>query len=132
MAQPESQLSRKIMTALREQGYFCYKNHGGPTMMAGLPDICVCAEGLFIMIETKMPADRQNVSTRQRYVHGQIRRAQGLVFVACGVLEALERTREAIDWLHHEKELLNNGQFDIPEEKMMSFPWGYDRKPEDL
>ncbi len=98
--------------------------------MAGLPDLIVCAEGFFIGIETKMPTDRENVSKRQQYVHGRIRQAQGLSFVACGPNEAVERVRDAVDWLHHEKELLNNGQFDIPEHKMMSFPWGYDRDDE--
>jgi Holliday junction resolvase len=58
MSQAESNLSRKIMAALRAHGYFCFKVHGGPTMMAGLPDIIVCAQGLFIGLETKMPQTR--------------------------------------------------------------------------
>jgi len=132
MTQPEAKRSREIMTALRAEGYFCFKVHGGPTMMAGLPDIIVCAEGFFIGVETKMPSERQDVSLRQRYVHRLIRKAQGLSFVACSANEALAQVREAVEWLHEQKRVLGNGAFDISEEDMMSFPWGYDRKPEDL
>jgi hypothetical protein len=48
MAQAESKLSRDIMCALRLEGWFCFKVHGSEHMMAGLPDIVVCANGYFI------------------------------------------------------------------------------------
>lgn len=90
MAQPESKLSREIMRALRLRGYFCFKVHGNEHMMAGLPDIVVCAKGQFIGIESKMPDKRHNTSARQKHVHGEIKAAGGTVFVACSVDEALE------------------------------------------
>jgi Holliday junction resolvase len=97
MSQAESTLSRKIMAALRAHGYFCFKVHGGPTMMAGLPDIIVCAQGLFIGLETKMPQTRNNTSPRQDHVHGQIRAARGVAAVVCSAREALEVIREALE-----------------------------------
>lgn len=89
-SQPESRLSRQIMTALRLEGYFCFKVHGSETMMAGLPDIVVCARGHFIGLETKMPQKRSNTSARQDFVHQQIRDSGGKVEVVCSVSEALE------------------------------------------
>lgn len=97
MAQGEAKLSRKIMDALRLKGYFCFKVHGSEFMMAGLPDIMVCADGLFIGLETKLPSTRGNVSPRQAYVHSLIENAGGTAVVVCSPQEALDRVAEVID-----------------------------------
>jgi len=89
MSQGESKLSRKIMDALRIKGYFCFKVHGSEYMMAGLPDIIVCANGLFIGLETKLPSTRGDVSPRQAYVHSLIENAGGVAHVVCSPPEAL-------------------------------------------
>lgn len=94
--QAESRLSLKIQKALRARGWFCFKVHGGPMMPAGLPDIICCAEGLFVGLETKMPAKRSNVSVRQEYVHGLIRKADGYVKVVCTDIEAIMAVEEAL------------------------------------
>jgi len=96
MAQRESRLSRKIQERLRGEGYFCFKVHGSEAMMAGLPDIVVCAEGLFIGLETKNPETRSNVSPRQHYVHEKIKQAKGSVFVVTSPEEAVQVIRDAI------------------------------------
>ncbi|MCA1807234.1 MAG: VRR-NUC domain-containing protein [Actinobacteria bacterium] len=96
MAQAEARLSRKIMEALRAEGYFCFKVHGSEYMMAGLPDIIVCAEGLFIGLETKRTSTRSNVSPRQEYVHELIRTAGGTAAVICSPAEALIAVKTAI------------------------------------
>lgn len=96
MSQAESKLSRKIMDALRLEGYFAFKVHGSEFMMAGLPDIIVCAEGRFIGLETKLPDTRGNVSPRQALVHSQIRDAGGIATVVCSPAEALEAVRAAL------------------------------------
>lgn len=96
MAQRESKLSRHIMEALRREGHFCFKVHGGPTMTAGLPDIIVCARGVFIGLETKNPESRGNVSPRQRLVHTMIERAEGYAAVVCSVGEAIDAVNEAL------------------------------------
>jgi hypothetical protein len=105
--QPESKLSRAIMSALRARGIFCFKIHGGPTMMAGLTDIVACVPvwtanapsaprtrlGLFIGFETKMPGGV--VSPIQEHRHAEIRAASGLVCVPHSVAEALA----FLDWV---------------------------------
>lgn len=96
MAQAESNLSRKIMNALRIAGHFCFKVHGGETMMAGLPDIIVCAEGLFIGLETKVPGKEYNTSARQEFIHTKIRDAGGTATVVSSVEEALRVVGEAV------------------------------------
>ena len=93
MAQPESRLSRQIMGALRLEGYFCFKVHGNEHMMAGLPDIIVCARGLFIGLEVKMPGKEYNTSARQEFVHTQIRNAGGQAIVVSSVDQALAACR---------------------------------------
>lgn len=96
MSQPESKLSRKIMDRLRIEGYFAFKVHGDEFMMAGLPDLIVCANGLFIGLETKMPNSRGNVSPRQSYVHSLIEAAEGRAVVVCSPQEAVD---EVEAWL---------------------------------
>lgn len=96
MSQPEARLSRKIMDALRADGYFCFKVHGSEYMMAGLPDIIVCAKGLFIGLETKLPSTRDNTSARQKYVHSLIEAAQGTAQVVCSVNEARQAVSDAL------------------------------------
>lgn len=96
MAQAESKLSRKILDALRADGYFAFKVHGSEYMMAGLPDIIVCAKGKFIGLETKLPSTRSNVSPRQSYVHDLIRAAEGMAEVVCSPAEALEVVKRAL------------------------------------
>lgn len=96
MSQGESKLSRKIMDALRIKGYFCFKVHGSEFMMAGLPDIIVCANGLFIGLETKLPSTRGDVSPRQVYVHSQIENAGGIATVVCSPAEALAVVEKAL------------------------------------
>lgn len=97
--QPESRLSRNIAKALRLDGHFVFKIHGGPTMMAGLPDLIVCADGHFIGLETKMPEKRNNTSARQDYIHEQIREAGGEVFVVTSVEEARQVVRDVLNIL---------------------------------
>lgn len=96
MAQRESALSRKIMTAIRAEGHFCFKVHGSEYMMAGLPDIIVCADGLFIGLETKHPETRNDVSPRQVIVHSQIENAGGYAQVVCSPAEALAAISKAL------------------------------------
>lgn len=57
-----------------------FKIHGGPTMMAGLPDLIACVNGQFIGIEVKQPGQKPSVV--QEFVHRKIRKAGGDVIVA--------------------------------------------------
>lgn len=96
MSQPESKLSRKIMDAIRLQGHFVFKVHGSEFMMAGLPDLIVCAEGKYIGLETKLPSTRGNVSPVQRLVHTKIEHAGGVARVVCSPAEALAVIEEVL------------------------------------
>lgn len=96
MSQRESKLSGKIMAALRLEGWFCFKVHGGPTMMAGLPDIVCCAEGIFVGLETKNPESRSHVSPIQEHVHDKIKDAGGVAVVVCSPSEAIAAVRAAL------------------------------------
>lgn len=96
MTQAESKLSRDIMKKLRIEGYFCFKVHGNEHMMAGLPDIIVCANGYFIGLETKMPEKRNHTSVRQDYVHSLIADAGGTAVVVTSPHEALEVVRRVL------------------------------------
>lgn len=109
MAQPESKLSRDIMAALRARGIWCMKIHGGPTMMAGAPDIIACVPvtvneavadgiglacedrtmGLFVGFETKTPTGGDPSAIQQR-VHDNIRASSGMVFVPRSVQDAID------------------------------------------
>ena len=95
MSQPEARLSRQIMAALRERGAFVWKNHGGPTMMSGLPDIAGVWHGKFIAIETKMPGNNPSAIQERRIA--EIRAAGGRVVVAHSVAEALTVLRPRRD-----------------------------------
>lgn len=66
-------------------------------MQAGLPDIIVCAEGIFVGLETKNPESRSDVSERQKLTHQQIRDVGGgHVYVVCSQKEAIDAVREAL------------------------------------
>ena len=93
MSQKESKRSRDIMAALRAEGWFCFKVHGTELVMAGLPDVIVCAEGFFIGLETKQPDKRSNTSGRQDFVHDQIRKAGGMAQVVVTPAEAVDAVR---------------------------------------
>ncbi|ANA85741.1 endonuclease [Gordonia phage Cozz] len=95
MSQPEARLGRQIRKALEERGAFMFKIHGGPTMMAGLPDLIGVWHGRFIAVEVKMPGN--GPSKIQERVMDRIRQAGGRVVVAHSVPEALEVLRPRRD-----------------------------------
>jgi hypothetical protein len=70
-------------------------------MMAGLPDIIVCADGQFIGLETKLPSSRGNVSPVQSYVHSKIEHAGGVAQVICSPQEALDVVERALNKVSH-------------------------------
>jgi Holliday junction resolvase len=85
------------MAALRNEGWFVFKIHGSAYMMAGLPDLVVCAEGRFIGLETKMPEKRSNVSPRQKIVLAAIVAAGGVSAVVCSPEEAVTVVKGALE-----------------------------------
>lgn len=86
--QPEARIGKRIREYIENAGGFVFKVHGGPQMMAGLPDLIACIQGVFIGIEVKQPG--QNATARQIFVHNMIRRSGGHVVVAHSVEEAAD------------------------------------------
>lgn len=95
MSQPESRLSRDIRRELEARDAFVFKIHGGPTMMAGLPDLIGCYRGAFFGIESKMPGNEPTEVQLLR--HAQIRESHGLVYVCQSMPEALNLLDEIDD-----------------------------------
>ena len=95
MAQRESKLSRKIMAELEKRGAFCFKVHGGPFMVVGLPDIICCYRGRYLAFETKTPNGGKTTPV-QRLVHSKIVKAGGVAVVIRSVEQALQYL-DAID-----------------------------------
>lgn len=94
MSQPEARLSAQIRTELIKRGAWGFKIHGGPTMMAGLPDLIFCYRGQFVGLEVKMPEGV--VSTIQKRRIKEIRDAGGRAYVVRSVKSAV-RVLERID-----------------------------------
>lgn len=78
------------MAALKLEGWWCTKMHGSEFMESGLPDIMVCARGLFVGLEVKMPGKEGNTSPRQDLVHTRVNAAGGLAVVVSSVEDAVE------------------------------------------
>lgn len=101
MSQPEARLGAQIRKACAARGAFIFKIHGGPTMMAGLPDLIACYRGIFLGIEVKMPGNKPSAIQLRR--HDEIAAANGAVIVAYSVsdvmtcLDALDAELDSLD-----------------------------------
>lgn len=93
MSQPEARIGTRIRKFLEEHGVFVFKVHGGPQMMAGLPDLIACVDGRFVGIEVKQPGQRP--APRQLFVHSLIMRAKGEVIVATSVDDVTHLVNDA-------------------------------------
>lgn len=85
--QGEARLSTKIMREWKKRGVWCYKVHGGPMQLNGVPDISGVYKGLSIWCETKLAYNK--LSPIQAHRIGEIRKAGGFVVVAYSVEEAV-------------------------------------------
>jgi hypothetical protein len=62
----EKDLNKKIRTALHDPpDTVCWRNHGGPHSIRGLPDIVGCSEGLMFAFEVKLPGEEKNLTPLQ-------------------------------------------------------------------
>jgi penicillin-binding protein-related factor A (putative recombinase) len=67
------------MDVIRARGGFVMKIHGGPTMMAGVPDITGVYRGKSLWFETKLPGNKPTpIQLRRLY---QIQQAGGIAYV---------------------------------------------------
>jgi len=93
MVQPETRIVRKIKEYLTEEGIFHFKVWGNEHMMAGLPDLICCVNGLFVGMEVK--TEEGDTTARQVYVHQRIRQSLGIVGVVRSVSDAENLVRFA-------------------------------------
>ncbi len=90
---PESTLKDAIQTALRAEGAWVYKVHGGPYSQQGIPDLLVCYQGKFLGLEVKVTGKK--ASPRQQWVMGRISEAGGTVATVWSVTDALAALLQA-------------------------------------
>lgn len=86
----ESQLSKKIVDALRRRGAWAVKTHGDPRQRRGLPDVLACYKSFFIGLEVKLPPKRENVTKLQRDTLDRIRAAEGEAIIVTSVQEVMK------------------------------------------
>lgn len=96
MSQPEARLGSEIRRECIKRGAFAFKVHGGPTMMAGLPDLIMCYRGQFIGMEIKVPDPSSQPSKIQRRRIAEIRESGGRAYVVRSVASAM-RILDAVD-----------------------------------
>lgn len=89
----ESDLVYLILKALKAEGGFWVKIHGGAYQVSGLPDIIGCYKGRFVALEVKMPGRLSTLSKRQRLVLSRVRHSGGTAAVVVDVQGALEVVR---------------------------------------
>ena len=87
-AKPETLLVQRIIKALRHEGAFVLKVHGGPYQVAGVPDLLCCVRGRLIGLEVKVGSN--NATPLQEKTMADIRAAGGIAAVVRSVEEALE------------------------------------------
>ena len=86
----ESTLTTNILKALRAEGGWWFKVHGGPFQQAGVPDIVGVFDGVFFGVEVKLPGRPHPVTKLQRYTLHRIHAARGVAVVVESVQDALD------------------------------------------
>lgn len=86
----ESQLTRRILKALKDHGGFWVKIHGSANQVTGLPDIVGCYKGRFVGLEVKLPDGSHKLSERQRLMLTRIEQQGGISAVVTSPRGALE------------------------------------------
>ena len=74
--QTEARLVESIRKRLKADGWYTWKNHGGPMSQAGLPDIMAVRGGRLLVIEAKVgrnqPTRLQALTLESLATHGAI------------------------------------------------------------
>ena len=86
----ESQLTKKIVAALRDAGVWAVKIHGGPHQSRGLPDVIACCDGQMIGLEVKLPAKRHTVTRLQAITLRDLSNHGAVTAVVTSEQEALD------------------------------------------
>lgn len=87
---PESRLTKKILTALREIPASWWVKIPGGAFLSGIPDILGCVRGHFYALEVKSPETGHGVTALQALTIDAINAAGGTARVVRSVTEAVE------------------------------------------
>lgn len=87
----EKAITKEIRTYLEREGWFVWKNHGGPMSQAGLPDLMAVRNGYFIAIEVKN--SRGSVTPMQSHFLKKLQEQGFNAFVARSAWEVAERLK---------------------------------------
>lgn len=90
----EADLTKRIISAVKKEGAFAQKIHGGTFQSRGLPDIILCYISFFIGLEVKLPGKEDTVSDLQRKKLWDIYNAGGIGMMVTSVQQALDVLQE--------------------------------------
>lgn len=84
----EKSLTNSIKAALKREGWWVLKIHGGGMQIPGLPDLLCCKDGIAVWLEVKVPGGKP---TKLQVARMEEIRKQGgcTVAVVTSVAEAL-------------------------------------------
>jgi Holliday junction resolvase len=87
----EADLSKRMVTLIRNRGGWAVKTHGDPRQRRGLPDIIASYRSQFIGLEVKLPGRESTLTPLQADTLEGIRKSGGLGAMATSVpqVEAL-------------------------------------------
>lgn len=90
----EKDLNKKIRTALHDPpDTVCWRNHGGPHSIRGLPDIVGCSEGFMFAFEVKLPGKEKNLTKLQAKKLRDLADAGAITAVVTTVVQARKELR---------------------------------------
>jgi len=83
-------LTKEIVIALKKNGCFAVKIHGGPYQVAGLPDIVGCYQGRFFGLEVKLPGKEHKLTAKQNLTLRRIKEAGGISGMVIDPIQAVD------------------------------------------
>lgn len=93
----EKDLNKKIRTALHDPpSTVCWRNHGGPHSIRGLPDIVGCSEGFMFALEVKLPGREGNLTPLQAKKLRDLEAAGAITAVVTTVVQAREVVQRGV------------------------------------
>jgi hypothetical protein len=87
----EKDLNKRIRNRLNGlPDTICFRIHGGPHGVRGLPDIVGCSEGFMLAFEVKLPGKERNLTPIQAKKLRDLEAAGAITAVVTTVKEAME------------------------------------------
>jgi Holliday junction resolvase len=84
----EAQLQKRMRETLIKEGALCWRNHGGPHSIRGIPDIVGLHHGQFFAIEVKLPGKEKTLTDLQKKKLRDIRAHGGIAVMVTTIDKA--------------------------------------------